>query len=60
MWLKYLQAELLSDNPGMLTNSCIRCRSSFLPDLPQPIKLNAELADRLLIARLEVDPDGMS
>ncbi|EJC98051.1 uncharacterized protein FOMMEDRAFT_171416 [Fomitiporia mediterranea MF3/22] len=44
VWLKYLQQELDSEQP----------------DAPKPWKLTAELADRLLISRIEVNRETMS
>ncbi|TDL23245.1 hypothetical protein BD410DRAFT_747294 [Rickenella mellea] len=44
VWLKHLQEELESENP----------------EAPRPLRLNIGMADRLLISRLEVDPEGAS
>ncbi|KAI0071497.1 ubiquitin conjugation factor E4 [Panus rudis PR-1116 ss-1] len=44
VWLKHLAEELESENPAA----------------PKPIRLSADVADRLLIARLELDPQTMS
>ncbi|THH05498.1 hypothetical protein EW145_g4753 [Phellinidium pouzarii] len=44
VWLKYLEAELESEQP----------------DAPRPQRLTVDIADRLLIARLEVNPQEMS
>ncbi|CCL99711.1 uncharacterized protein FIBRA_01733 [Fibroporia radiculosa] len=44
VWLKHLAAELASENIGS----------------PDAIRLNADIADRLLISRLELDPQAMS
>ncbi|GJE98441.1 Ubiquitin conjugation factor E4 [Phanerochaete sordida] len=44
VWLKSLAAELESE----------------APDAPKPIRLHSDIIDRLLIARLELDPQGMS
>ncbi|KAH8114701.1 ubiquitin elongating factor core-domain-containing protein [Phellopilus nigrolimitatus] len=44
VWLKYLQEELESEQP----------------DIPSPQRLTADIADRLLIARIDVNPQAMS
>ncbi|KAI0346029.1 hypothetical protein BDW22DRAFT_1353692 [Trametopsis cervina] len=44
VWLKHLAAELQSESQ----------------DPPSPTRLTVDIADRLLIARLELDPQGMS
>ncbi|KAL6304363.1 ubiquitin conjugation factor E4 [Sparassis latifolia] len=44
VWLKHLAIELESEDPN----------------LPKPISLSGDIADRLLISRLELDPQGMS
>ncbi|KAI0697911.1 ubiquitin conjugation factor E4 [Cytidiella melzeri] len=44
VWLKHLATELQSESP----------------DVSSPLRLNVEIIDRLLIARLELDPQGMS
>ncbi|EPQ54429.1 hypothetical protein GLOTRDRAFT_139020 [Gloeophyllum trabeum ATCC 11539] len=44
IWLKPLAEELASEEP----------------ELPQPRRLDAEILDRVLIARLELDPQAMS
>lgn len=45
VWLKNLQAELLSEGHGQTSS---------------PLRLSGEILDRLLIARLELDPHTMS
>ncbi|TRM64104.1 ubiquitin elongating factor core-domain-containing protein [Schizophyllum amplum] len=43
VWLKYLDQELRSEDPGLTT-----------------VRLNTDIVDRLLISRLELDPQSMT
>lgn len=60
VWLKPLADELQAE--GIV--ECVEYPYPSLNEgglgLSQPFKLNADLTDRLLIGRLEVDPRNMS
>lgn len=72
MWLKGLASELESEDPGaryvsspnsysFITGTCFQSRSlSLFIAIPKPFRLTADIADRLLIARLEIDSEAMS
>ena len=69
MWLKGLALELESEDPGarcvslpiLRTDANFRARrSALLIAVKKPFRLTADLCDRLLIARLEIDSQAMS
>jgi hypothetical protein len=64
LWLKSLENEILSENPGMKYKCCARLISAqvrLFRDLgvSRPLRAMADTADRILISRLEMDPDAM-
>lgn len=65
MWLKNLAAELVSENQSkrhfLIVFIRNLCRTECVYEgLSIPIPLSADIADRLLIARLELDPHAMT
>lgn len=68
VWLKGLASELESEDPGARfvaslssrMNTNFRTYRSGSTVTQKPLRLTADLSDRLLIARLEIDPQAMS
>ncbi|CAE6512214.1 unnamed protein product [Rhizoctonia solani] len=55
-WLCGVQRELLEEDPGTTLNARLGTDLTYRTARPQPIQLEADLADRLLIDRLSLDP----
>jgi ubiquitin conjugation factor E4 B len=62
VWLKHLAEELQSENSGMLIGLIFYgvFLSCYVEDSQSALSLNVDIIDRLLIARLELDPQSMS
>ena len=62
VWLKNLAIELASeDNSKSIFSPCLPFAKFDVPSAVQkPIRLTIDAADRVLIARLELDAQGMS
>ncbi len=63
VWLKHLAQELESENPGEFTgipSSEYLSTTTVTIGGPKPVPTTAAIVDRLLISRLELDPQTMS
>jgi ubiquitin conjugation factor E4 B len=60
IWLKPLADELISEGTSTFVIVWTQLIIEYNPGAAQPLVLTEDLADRLFISRLEIDPEGMS